>query len=294
MPRDPLSERVEAVVGQRVVAIDEIPGAGGYTPALRRIATLADGSTVFVKAAVNDITTYWLAIEHCSYAALAGAPFLPQYLGGDDTILVTEDLRGGHWPPPWRRNELDRVLATLADVAAHTPPSDTHTLEQATPELPGFWREVADNPEPLLGLGVCTREWFDSSINTILEVVATASVSGDALVHYDVRSDNLCLLDDRVVLIDWSGTCRGRADFDVHCFAQTLAFEGGPPPDEVLPDADPALVALITGYFARNATQPTIPSAPHVRTVQRKQLDVCLPWMSRLLDLCPTTSNTST
>ncbi|MEN3274123.1 MAG: hypothetical protein V7636_2884 [Actinomycetota bacterium] len=35
-----LRERVEAIVGQRVVALDEIPGTGGYTPALRRVATL--------------------------------------------------------------------------------------------------------------------------------------------------------------------------------------------------------------------------------------------------------------
>ena len=62
-----LAERVEAIVGQRVVALDEIPGAGGYTPALRRIATLADGDTVFVKAAVSDLTAGWLQAERRAY-----------------------------------------------------------------------------------------------------------------------------------------------------------------------------------------------------------------------------------
>jgi hypothetical protein len=104
-------------------------------------------------------------------------------------------------------------------------------------------------------------------------------------VHYDVRSDNLCLLEDRVVLVDWNNTLRGRRDFDLHCFAQTLASEGGPPPEVVLPDADVPLVTLLAGYFARNATKPQIPDAPHVRRVQQSQLRVCLPWMARLLDL---------
>jgi hypothetical protein len=280
-----LRERVEAVVGQRVVALDDIPGAGGYTPALRRIAALADGSTVFVKAAVDDLTRWWLSIEHRSYAALDGATFVPRYLGGDDVVLVLEDLRVGHWPPAWRPGDVDRVLEVLDAVARHTPPDDARTLESATPELPGFWEEVAADPEPLLALGACTREWFDGSIDTILEVAASGTLAGDALVHYDVRSDNLCLFDDRVLLVDWNNTLRGRADFDVHCFAQTLEFEGGPTPDEVLPDADPALVTLIAGYFARNATQPPIPTAPHVRRVQRQQLGVCIPWMGRLLGL---------
>jgi hypothetical protein len=275
-----LRERVEAIVGQGVVSLDEIPGAGGYTPALRRIATLADGSTAFVKAAVNELTAGWLAVEKRSYESLAGAAFLPRYVGCDDEVLVLEDLRGGRWPPPWCTGDLDRVLAMLDDVARHEPPADVDELA-----LRRMWSHIADDPAPFLGLGLCTREWFDRSIDAVVGAEARCSLAGDALVHFDVRSDNLCLLDDRVVLIDWNGTARGRGDFDAHCLAQSVAVEGGPSPDEILPNADPALVANLTGYFAFSATQPPIPDAPRVRAIQLAQLRVCLPWMTRLLHL---------
>lgn len=280
-----LAERVEAIVGQRVVALDEIPGAGGYTPALRRIATLADGSTVFVKAAVNELTRGWLVREQRSYESLAGAPFLPHSYGCDGEVLVLEDLRRAHWPPPWREGDLDRVLAALDDVATHAPPADADELIVAADKMLRRWPQVAADPEPFLGLGLCTREWFDRAIPVLVEAESRGSLGGDALVHFDFRSDNLCLLGDRVVIIDWSGTARGRADFDLHCFAQSVTVEGGPEPEMILPDADASLVTMITGYFAFNAPQPTIPDAPRVRGIQLAQLRVCLPWMCRLLGL---------
>lgn len=280
-----LRERVEAIVGRRVTSIDDIPGAGGYTPALRRIATLDDGSTVFVKAAASELTARWLEAEQRSYAALGPRSFVPRVVGGDDGVLVLEDLRHGHWPPPWRDGDVDRVLATLADVAATTPPDDAPDLETATGHMLRLWHKIAEDPEPFLGLGLCTKEWFDSAIDTLVDAESRGTLDGDALVHFDVRSDNLCLLDDRVVLVDWNNTARGRPDFDLIAFAQGVAVEGGPPPDEIAPDADPCLVAMLTGYFARNAPKPVIPDAPRVRAIQLAQLRVCLPWMGRLLGL---------
>src|SRR3954451_21046991 len=153
-----LRERVEAIVGQQVVGLEEIPGAGGYTPALRRIATLADGTTVFVKAAVNELTAGWLQAEQRAYTALGDASFLPRLVGGDDEVLVLEDLRGAHWPPPWRDGDLDLALATLADAAAHTPPDDLPDLEATAGYQLRLWQKVAARPEPFLGLGLCTRD----------------------------------------------------------------------------------------------------------------------------------------
>lgn len=280
-----LAARVAAIVGQPVVAIDDIDGAGGYTPALRRIATLADGSTVFVKAAVNELTAGWLAKERHSYESLGPRPFLPRYVGCDGGVLVLEDLRRGYWPPPWREGDVDRVVDGLAALAAQAPPADADDLDAAARGMLTRWSSVAESPEAFLALGLCTREWFDRSIDTIVEAEADGTLDGDSLVHFDMRSDNLCLVDDRLVVVDWNGTARGRADFDLHCLAQSVHAEGGPPPEVLVPNADPSLVAMLTGYFAFYAPQAPIPDAPRVRQIQLVQLRVCLPWMTRLLRL---------
>ena len=66
----------------------------GYTPAERWVVALEDGRSVFVKAAVNDLTAGWLRDEHRMYAALE-ARFMARMLGwadGDRPMLVLEDL----------------------------------------------------------------------------------------------------------------------------------------------------------------------------------------------------------
>ena len=66
-------------------------------------------------------------------------------------------------------------------------------------------------------------------------------------------------------------------------------MEGGGTVDELLPDADPAIVAWLAGFFASRAGLPPPAGAPKVRGFQRAQLDVVLPWACRLLDLPPPT-----
>jgi hypothetical protein len=283
-----LAERVAAIVGRPVVSIAEIPGAGGYTPALRRIATLADGTTMFVKAAVDDMTRGWLESEARSYAALAGAPFVPGYVGAADGVLVLEDLRHGHWPPPWRPGDIDRAFEMLDELAATPPPPAARDLEAVAGPMLRNWAIVAADPAPFLGLGLCSAGWLDDALPVLVEADATA-LAGDALVHFDVRSDNLCLLEDRVVLVDWNHMARGEPSFDGICLAQGITGEGGPLPEHLVPDAQPGIVAMIAGYFAERAPQPVIPTAPRVRIIQLEQLRVTLPWAARLLGLPPPT-----
>jgi hypothetical protein len=280
-----LSERVAAVVGQEVVALADLPGAGGYTPALRRIAALADGSTVFVKAAVDDATTEWIRAERAAYEALGDRSFLPAFVGGDEGLLVLEDLRHGHWPPPWRPGDIDRVFSMLDDLAATTAAKEVPTLNDARGDLLAAWWAVAQDPDPLSRLGVSTPQWLVAATPVLAAVAEEARLDGDSIVHYDVRSDNLCLLEGRTVLVDWNLLCRGNAEIDRVFFAQTVTMEGGPEPWDLLPGADPALVATVAGFLAERAPGPPIPTAPRVRQVQLAQLQICLRWAARVLDL---------
>ena len=276
-----LRERVEAIVGQRVVALEEIAGAGGYTPALRQRATLADGTTAFVKTPTNDVTRWMLQQEIAAYELIGPRPFCPRVLGASEERIVLEDLSHARWPPPWRPGDVDRVLATFRDVAATSVPS-LPSFEEAQAGNVRQWALVDVDAVVALGFD---RGLVEACIDAGRAIDASASYDGECLLHMDLRSDNLCLLDDgRVVIVDWNGACRGQAGVDETAWAPSLSLEVDIPPWELLPDAAIHHVAFITGYFAQRAPLPAIPDAPFVRPFQLAQLRVALPWFARLVD----------
>jgi hypothetical protein len=105
-------------------------------------------------------------------------------------------------------------------------------------------------------------------------------------VHFDVRSDNLCFLDDRCILIDWNFACRGNGDVNIATWLPSLEAEGGPRPESILPDAR-EFAASMSGYWAWRAGQPPPANAPHLRQVQLAQLRSALAWAIRELGLPP-------
>ena len=262
-----------------IVALADLPTTGGYTPALRQLATLADGSTAFVKTPTNDVTRRMLVAEIAAYEAIGPQRFCPRVLDASPERLVLEDLRHGHWPPPWRDGDIERVLETMKLVAATKVPS-LPTFGARWGDAVDMWTHVDVDAVAALGFD---RADVEALTKAGLGIEATASFAGEALVHLDLRSDNMCLLEGRVALVDWNNACRGQEGFDVAGWAPSLALEGGPKPWELLPD--PALhhVAFLTGYFARNAPLPAILDAPRVRPFQLAQLRVCLPWFARLV-----------
>ncbi|HYY74719.1 MAG TPA: hypothetical protein VE644_00190 [Gaiellaceae bacterium] len=258
---------------------------GGYTHNERWVVDLEDARTVFVKAAVDEMTAEWLRAEHAVYAALA-AGYLPRLLAWEDEelpVLVLEDLSGADWPPPWTRERVDAVLATLRDVAETPPPPGLASLEDLRKELAG-WREVEREPTPLLALGVCSREWLDGALPALVAAEDVCRLEGEALLHLDVRSDNICFREGRALLVDWSWAVRGNPVLDLAAWLPSLEAEGGPPPEAVLPEA-PEAAAFMSGFFAARAGLPRIPTAPHVREVQLAQLRTALPWAARALGL---------
>jgi aminoglycoside phosphotransferase (APT) family kinase protein len=146
----------------------------------------------------------------------------------------------------------------------------------------GRWHTVAADPGPFLSLGLRSRAWLDERLPAIVEAADAAPVDGDAVVHLDVRSDNLCTLDGRAVLVDWNFVSLAAPELDLVCWACSLALEGGPPPWELLPDSV-GLAAFLAGIFAASAGLPPPETAPTVREFQARQLAVALDWIDREL-----------
>lgn len=280
-------QRIAQLARREVVACRRI--ARGYTPAERWLVTFADGSSAFAKLGVTPATARWLRAERAVYALLEG-DFMPRYLGydehGERPLLLLEDLSAASWPPPWREHDLDRLLDTLRRVAATPVPRGAlPDLERDRGQFAG-WLIVERDPAPFLALGLCSESWLLEALPSLLMAQDLALLAGTELVHGDLRSDNLCFLPERVVLVDWNAARLGNAALDRAALAPSLRLEGGPLPDALAPD-DGGLCALVCGYFAANAGLRPIPDAPRVRRIQLRQLRIALPWAARALGLRP-------
>ncbi len=285
MTPDPeLAGRLQALLGK--TAVEFLPVAGGYTPVYRAIAAFSDGSSAFLKLAVDDQTAGWLRSERTVYEAVS-APFMPGFLAFDDggfPLLVLEDLSAWHWPPPWRPGDVEQVGRALAKLAGTTRPAGLQTIRDRLGSGPAGWEIVADDPRPLLSLGLCGPFWLERALPALIAAEQAAPLEGDDFLHLDVRSDNLCLGERGAVLVDWNLACRGNRLADVAFWLPSLQAEGGPLPEAMLPD-QPELAAWVAGFFAARAGLPDIPTAPRVRSVQRQQLVTALHWAARALGL---------
>ncbi len=285
-----LRARIERLAARRVIDARFVDR--GYTPAERWVVTFEDGSTAFAKSGIDSVTSSpatWLRNEHRAYASIA-ADFMPRMLGFDDggaqPLLLLEDLSAGTWPPPWNAALIEVVWRTLEQVAGTPAPAGALDLEAAQRARLSGWRRIELDPAPFLGLGLASEAWLRRALPPLLAASDAAVLGGDALVHFDVRSDNIYVLDGRATLIDWPDFSAGNPLFDRVAWLPSLRREGGPAPWDLIADSE-GLAPLLAGYFAAQAGLPAIPTAPRVREVQRAQLEAALPWAIRELDLPP-------
>jgi len=260
----------------------------GHTPARRWVVTLDDGSTAFVKVATDELTASWLRDEHLAYSVLRGASFLPNYLGWHDDgaapVLALEDLSAATWPPPWTPEAIDAVRGALDAVHATEPFEGLPRADDDHLGLRDGWQAVARDPAPFLALGLCSSDWLDDHVEELAAASRDAPLGGSALLHFDVRSDNVCLDAGRARLVDWNWTSVGNPDLDLLSWLPSLHAEGGPAPDEIAP-GHPQIAAAIAGFFCSRAAGPAIPTAPGVRRVQLVQARTALPWACRELGI---------
>jgi len=281
-PDSILAARVADLLGWAPTAWRRVHG--GYTAAARyRVVRGADSA--FVKIATTRVTARMLRAELVAYPAIQG-PFLPRFIGGDDhpdqPLLVIEDLSAAAWPPPWTDTRVADALAAMR--AMHLTTAAIPTFAEVGGRLEHGWRDVAKDPAPFLSLGMASAPWLERALPALVAAEIACQTEGTALTHFDLRSDNICFAERGALFVDWAAACRGDPDLDIGGWLPSLAYEGGPPPEAILPDA-PEVAAWVSGYFAARAGLPNIPDAPFVRRVQREQLTTALPWVQRALGL---------
>jgi len=192
-----------------------------------------------------------------------------------------EDLSRAAWPPPWTPSRIDAVLAMLEDVAAAAPPPGLPVLADGERPEEGWHRVMAD-PAQFLALGVCGPAWLTRAGPVLLAAASRAPLGGAALLHYDVRSDNICFL-------------RGRARLEPGQHRQPAHRRGVLAPqrrDRTRPATSdrcfrrPSGVGRVRRRLLRVPSRAAPhPPSPRVRQVQLQQLRTALPWAARALDL---------
>ena len=272
------------------IAVERVERVGGgYTPAMRALVRAVGGARFFLKASTDAETAAWLRTEIELYRALEGAPFIARAFGSIDAegevALLLEDLSGAHWPGAWRPGDIEAVRARLGELASW--PIPTIELARCAPRSDALadWAQIARDPRAFLALGLCDARWLERALPAIEGALAGAPDSGEALLHADVRSDNLCVHPERgVIFVDWNWAARGPAAYDVAFWLPSLHREGGPAPSSFF-EGEAWAPAAVAGFFCARASMPPIPTAPRVRPFQCAQARVALAWLGHALGI---------
>ena len=214
------------------------------------------------------------------FESVTGA-FLPSVhairVAAGQNLLVLEDLSAAHWPPPYP-DDVAPLFSALDELAATSPPPELRLLQDQR-----RWEVVADDPAPLLRLGLCSAAWLERALPVLVEAEARVPMLGTGLVHYDVWAENMCFAERGAVLVDWAEACIGNPRIDLAFALLSLHVEGAAYPAV---DDEPALAAFVTGAVAAEAVLPPPEWAQPGSTLredQRNDLAVALPWVAQQL-----------
>jgi Phosphotransferase enzyme family len=298
---DEVPERVrraiEEILGAPVVRAHSQPG--GFSPGLAARVVLADGRRAFAKAVGSERNPDAPGMHRREAAVLAALPAdlpVPRLLGsyddGDWVALVVEDVDGVAPAEPWRPAELAHVVEAMAGLADRLTPSPIAGRPVAVLDAKAFrgWRSLAADPDAAAPLGpvVCAR--LDELAG--IEATWTAAAEGDALVHGDLRADNILLTPDGVIFVDWPHARIGAPWLDL-LFLLPSAAASGTDPEEVWtaypparaadPEAVTAVLVALTGFFMHQSVLPPPRNVERVREFQRVQGEAALRWVDARL-----------
>ncbi|MEV0581608.1 aminoglycoside phosphotransferase family protein [Nonomuraea sp. NPDC050310] len=275
---------VERVLGAPVA--EAVTQTGGFSPAAAVRIRLADGSRAFVKAIGPEPNPDSVEIYRAEARVAAMLPAetpMPRMLHTFEldgwVTLVFEDVDGRHPALPWRADELERVRDVLEELGKITAPAGLPTVAAEYGGKFRGWRLLQG--EDLTGLD----PWALANLDRLAELESgwAEAAAGGTLIHADTRADNVLLTDDRVYLVDWPYACVGAAWFDWLCMLPSVRMQGGPPPQDLLPDPSLPVVSALAGYLVRQSRLPAPPGLPTVRSFQRAQGAVTLDWLKHCL-----------
>ena len=279
-------DEIEGRCGSPVVEAES--QRGGFTPGFASVLTCEDGSRHFVKAASTAAQRAFAESYREEARKLrvlpeaVPAPRLRWLVDDAWVVLGIEYVESRAPARPWRADQLDLCLDALETVA--------QVLTPVPPELDLDPIAVEMTPWPALWDTVRARHDLPHADEAADLAAGFAEVvSGDTLVHVDVRDDNLLLTaDGRALLCDWNWPAVGAAwldslflligprgdGLDVEAVIASRALLRDVPADDI-----DRVLALAAAYFLKGAGDPVPPTSPYLRDVQRWQGEVVWDWL---------------
>ncbi len=285
----------------------ETGATSGFSPGFASVLELADGREVFVKAVSTEQNPHSpdLARQEVRAAeALPGDVPAPRLLWADDdgtwVVLGFQAVHGRSPVLPWRPDDLVRVLAAM-DRLAGTAPVRPDALPAVADRLAGTftgWRRLAAEPADTLehaaALAGEPGAWALAHLDDLVaqESGWARAARGDALVHGDLRADNVILDASTCWLVDWPHASVGAPWLDLVLMLPSVAMQGGGDPDVIFrsqpvargvdDDRLRAVLAALAGFFAHGALQPPPLGIPNLRRFQAAQAVAALRWLQTL------------
>lgn len=295
------SPRVHRWVDQRlggsVSAV--VDCVGGMSPGPAARVRSRAGAAAFVKACGTDLnpdTPELLRSEARVLSALPTHPSLPRLLDvyddGDWVALLIEDLAGAPPPAPWHRSDVRRVsdvIRELRPVLDATAPEGVAAAGESSPIFLTRWRELEGRLHLL-------HPWWATHHDALADHAQRAAglIGGEALLHWDIRADNVVRAGDRIVLVDWGQARRGAPWMDHALLALDCSMSGSELSTAELADTDPslrsrdpgdlvALAAAAAMSFASRSTEPAAQGLPTMPATSARWAESLRPYLAAAL-----------
>ncbi|PBC66219.1 hypothetical protein BX265_8434 [Streptomyces sp. TLI_235] len=291
-----LRAAVEARLGSRVTAART--QTGGFSRGAASRLRCADGGRAFVKAVCLDgdpVSAGLYEREAAVAAALPRGLPAPAFRGliraAGWTALLFDDAPGRTPSVPWREADLDVVLPALTGLSALTAADPVPGLSRWGGGLADWagWNRLLADGDALADVPSWARP--HAGRLAALEAGFPEAADGDALLHSDLRSDNILIRRGTVTFVDWAWAARGQAWIDPMIFALCAAVQGASDPEALFlrhpaaraadPEAVDCLLAALAGRFTTAARQaPDWGTAP-IRAFQRAEAATALHWLGQ-------------
>lgn len=288
-----VQQGIEQVLGAGVVEAEAQPE--GFSPGVAARVRLSDGRRVFIKASGAELNPDSPEINRREASVASRLPMgvpAPRLLSSYDergwVALVFEDVCARPPHLPWRRPELDRVVAAVVALStSHTPsPIRLDPIFERAEGFAGFQalRAMSAEGEDLQALD----PWIARNLDRLADLHDTWSEAtrGETLLHLDIRADNLLVTDERIMFIDWPWATVGAAWIDLVFMLSCVAMQGGPTPWDVFDrnplarHSDPESVTVAGRRPDRNVrlagSPPGSNRTPDASSNAHRQSKVCI------------------